>query len=470
MLAAAVLGSGMTFLDSTIVNIAADHIGREFHASFGELQWVLNSYTLTLAALILLGGSLGDRLGRKRIFVIGTYWFALASLACAVSPGVDWLIAARAVQGVGAALMMPASLAIMSAVFVAEDRGAAVGLWSGLAGVAAAAGPLLGGWLVEDYSWRWAFAINVPLAVVVVVLAHRFIPETRAHGVLGRLDVSGVLVIAIALGALTYGTISAGGDGWSASSIAITALGVVLLVVFVLLELRRRNPLVPMQLFAIRNFSATNAMTLLTYGALGVFLFRFVLNLQVVAGYGAFVAGLASLPMTLLLLFFSAASGRFAARVGPRIPLTIGTLIAAAGLAITLRIDVHHRNYWIDVLPGVTVFALGMVLVVAPLTTTVMGSAPSDDVGIASGINNAIARTGGLLAVAIIPARAGLQGDAYRDVATMTHGYRVAILYCIALMVASSAIIAFFIRDRPLVAPVATHPLVEPVETRPAVE
>lgn len=449
VLAAAVLGSGMTFLDSTIVNIAADHIGRDFHASFGELQWVLNSYTLTLAALILLGGSLGDRLGRRRIFVIGTAWFALASLACSVAPGVDWLIAARAVQGVGAALMMPASLAIMSAVFVEEDRGAAVGLWSGFSGVAAAAGPLLGGWLVEDFSWRWAFAINIPLAVVVVVLARRAIPETRAAGDLGRLDVAGVLIIAIALGALTYATISAGGDGWSASTVALTVVGVGLLVAFVILELRRRNPLVPMKLFANRNFSATNGMTLLTYGALGVFLFLFVLNLQVVAGYGAFAAGLASLPMTLLLLFFSAASGRFAARVGPRIPLTVGTLIAAAGLAITLRIDAEHRNYWIDVLPGVTVFALGMVLIVAPLTTTVMGSAPTDDVGIASGINNAVARTGGLLAVAIIPALAGLQGDAYRDVATMTHGYRVAILYCIALMAASSLIILFFVRGRP---------------------
>jgi EmrB/QacA subfamily drug resistance transporter len=441
VLAATILGSGMTFLDSTIANIATDHIGREFHASFGALQWVVNGYTLTLAALILLGGSLGDRLGRRRIFILGTCWFALASLGCAVAPGIDWLIAARAVQGVGAALMMPGSLAIISAVFDEDDRGPAVGTWSGLAGVASAAGPLLGGWLVEDYSWRWAFAINVPLAVAVVLLAWRFIPESHAADVSGVLDIPGIALVAAGLAALTYGTTGAGDRGWDVTTTGFTLGGLVLLALFVPLERRRRTPLIPMGLFANRTFSGTNAMTLLTYGALGVYFFLLVLQLQVAGRYGPFAAGLAGLPTTLLLLCFSTSSGRLAARIGPRVPLTIGPLLAAAGLALTLRIDSAHRNYWLDVLPGVALFAVGMVFVVAPLTATVMAAAAADDVGIASGINNAVARAGGLLAVAIIPPLAGLRGDAYRGAVAMTHGYRIAMLCCIGLLVVSSLII-----------------------------
>jgi EmrB/QacA subfamily drug resistance transporter len=448
VLAATILGSGMAFLDSTVVNIATAHIGEEFHASFGELQWVVNAYMLTLAAFILMGGSLGDRLGRKRVFMIGVTWFALASLWCAVAPGVGWLIAARAVQGVGAALMTPGSLAIISAVFVAEDRPAAVGTWSGLTGVASALGPLLGGWLVQDFSWRWAFGINVPIAVAVLFLAQRFVPETRSHEVTGRLDIPGVAMIATALAALTYGTIHAGASGWDGVAIGLTLLGIGLLVGFVFFERNRRAPLVPMHLFADRVFLGTNSMTLLTYGALGVFFFLLTLQLQVVAGFGPFAAGLAGLPMTILLLLFSASTSKLAARVGPRLPLALGTLIAGAGLLLTLRIDSAHTNYWLDVLPGVTVFAIGMTFVVAPLTATVMGAAPSDDVGIASGINNAIARTGGLLAVAIIPPLAGLQGEAYRDAALMTHGYRVSMVMCAILMACSAAIVVLVIGSR----------------------
>ncbi|MEO6886475.1 MAG: MFS transporter [Jatrophihabitantaceae bacterium] len=446
-LAATILGSGMTFLDSTIVNIATKHIGSDFHAGFGELQWVLNAYTLTLASLILLGGSLGDRLGRRRVFLLGTVWFAVASLACAIAPNVGTLIAARAVQGIGGALMMPGSLAIISASFAEDDRARAVGAWSGLTGVSSALGPLLGGWLVQDFSWRWAFAINLPIAVAVVVLGLRFVPETRSAHSPPRPDAAGTVLIALALAALTFGTTRAGTDGWSTIPLSVTATGAVLLIVFVAVEARTRNPLVPLAIFANRTFGGTNLMTLFAYAALGAFFFLLVLQLQVAGGYGALAAGLATLPMTVMLLLFSARSGALAAKIGPRLPLTVGPLIAAAGLLLTLRIDAHHSNYLAYVLPGVLTFSVGMVCIVAPLTATVMASAPADGVGIASGVNNAIARAGGLLAVAILPPLAGLHGEAYREVAVMVHGYRIVTLCCAGLMVLAAAVIALTVRN-----------------------
>lgn len=444
ILAATVIGSGMTFLDATIANIAAARIGHDFDATFGQLQWVINGYTLTLAALILLGGALGDRLGRRRVFMVGVAWFALASLGCALAPDISWLVGLRAVQGVGAALMMPGSLAILQAVLAEEDRAAAVGAWSGLTGVASAAGPLVGGWFVQSYSWRLAFAINVPLAVVTLVLAWRSIPETRG-GRSGRADVLGTVTVAAGLAAVTYGTTSAG-TGWGPRQISTTAVGAVLLLAFAALEVRLarqgRTALVPVRLFRDRVFAGTNAMTLLTYGAMGVFLFLLVLDLQVTGGYGALPAGLATLPVTVLLLLFSARVGRLAARIGPRLPLVAGPLLAAAGLALSLRIDEQHHGYVSVVLPAVTVFALGLTLIVAPLTATVMGAAPAGDVGIASAVNNAVARTGGLLAVAVIPPLAGLHGEAYRVAETLTHAYRWATLGCVGLLVVSALIIA----------------------------
>lgn len=449
-LAATVLGSGMTFLDSTIMNIATARIGEDFDADFGALQWVVNAYMLALASLILLGGSLGDRLGRRRVFVVGAVWFALASLACALAPDVGFLIAARAVQGIGAALMMPGSLALISASFHPDDRARAVGLWSGLGGVATALGPLLGGWLVEDFSWRWAFAINLPLAVAVVICAMRFVPESRSSDIVGREDVPGVLIIAAALGFLTYGTTSAGPSGWTGMALALTVAGLALLPVFALVESRVRVPLVPLRLFADRTFSGTNVMTFLTYGALGVFFFfLLVLSLQVAAGYGPLAAGLATLPVTVLMLLLSSHSGALAGRIGPRLQLIAGPLVAAGGLALTMRIDTEHRNYVLDVLPGVLVFGLGLVVFVAPLTATVMAAAPADDVGIASGINNAVARAGGLLAVAVLPPLAGLKSGSYRDAATMVHGYRVVALACIGLLLAAALVVAVTVRRRP---------------------
>jgi EmrB/QacA subfamily drug resistance transporter len=447
VLAATVLGSGMAFLDGTIVNVAAKHIGIDFHSGFAALQWVLNAYTLTLAALILLGGSLGDRLGRRRVFLTGVIWFATASLACALAPNVGFLIAARAVQGIGGALMTPGSLAIISSSFVAEDRAAAVGAWSGLAGVSTALGPLLGGWLVQSFSWRWAFAINLPIALAVVALGLRYVPETRSAHAAPRLDVGGTVLIALGLGGLTFGTTLAGSDGWTVSASAATALGALFIAAFVLVERREREPLVPLGLFRDRTFSGANLMTLCTYAALGAMFFVLVLNLQVSAGYGPLQAGLATLPITLVMLLLSARSGALAARIGPRLQLTVGPLIAGTGLLLLSRIDQHHHSYLVDVLPGVVLFALGMTTVVAPLTATVMSSAPQDQVGVASGVNNAIARTGGLLAVAVLPTLAGLHGEAYRNVTSMVHGYRIVALSCVALMITAAVIVAVTVRN-----------------------
>ena len=446
-LAATVLGSGMAFLDGTIVNVAAKHIGTDFHAGFAALQWVLNAYTLTLAALILLGGSLGDRLGRRRIFLVGVIWFATASLVCALAPDVGVLIAARAVQGIGGALMTPGSLAIISSVFAPQDRAAAVGAWSGLSGVSTALGPLLGGWLVQSFSWRWAFGINLPLAAAVVVIAFKYVPETKAASAPHHLDVTGTVLIALGLGGLTFGTTLAGSDGWHTGAWASTLAGAALIAAFIIVERRERMPLVPLGLFRDRTFSGTNLMTLCTYAALGAMFFVLVLELQVAGGYGALTAGLATLPITVVLLALSARSGALASRIGPRLQLIAGPLLAGGGLLVLSRIDQHHHNYVVDVLPGVVLFALGMVTLVAPLTATVMAAAPQDQVGIASGVNNAIARAGGLLAVAILPTLAGLHGEAYRNVASMVHGYRIVAMSCVVLMIVSAVIIAATVRN-----------------------
>jgi EmrB/QacA subfamily drug resistance transporter len=447
ILATTIIGSGMAFLDSTIANVATRRIGEQFNAGFGALQWVLNGYTLPLASLILLGGALGDRLGRRRIYLIGVVWFAAASALCALAPSIEVLIAARALQGVGGALLTPGSLAIISATFVEDDRPAAVGAWSGLGGVATALGPFLGGWLVQDVSWRWAFAINVPLGALVIVLGLRYVPESRAESGTSRpLDVIGTVLVAAALGGLTYGTTEAGSSGWGLIAWSATLAGAALLVAFVLVEIHSRNPLVPLGLFADRTFTGTNIMTFATYGAMGALFFVLALQLQVAAGYGPFAAGIATLPATVALLLLSSRAGALAARIGPRLLLTTGPLLAAAGLALLLRIDATHRDYLTDVLPGVLCFGVGMATLVAPLTATVMGSAPDDQVGIASGVNNAVARAASLLAVAVLPPLAGLRGNAYRAVPDMVHGFRIVTLCCIGLLIAASGVVVLTVR------------------------
>lgn len=453
VIAATVLASGMVFLDGTIANVAARQIGLDFHASFATLQWVLNGYTLALASLILLGGSLGDHLGRRRIFLIGVCWFALASLCCAVAPNAVVLVAARVLQGIGGALLTPGSLALIQASFRPVDRGRAVGMWSGMAGTATAAGPLVGGYLVQHASWRWAFAINLPFAVAAVLCCLRSVPESRHAGMSRQLDLTGTGLVAASLALLTYGTTLAGSEGWGVRTLGLTAAGVLVLLLFGWAESRRRHPLMPLSLFRNSTFTGSNLMTFTTYGALSAMLFLFVLDLQVSAGFGPLVAGLAPLPLPMLMLLLSARAGALASRIGPRLLMTVGPVIAAVGMAMTTRVDAQHHNFVLDVLPAMAVFGLGMSCLVAPLTAAVMGSVPADDVGVASGVNNAVSRTAGLLTVAVLPPLAGLTGDKYRIPADMTHSYRIAVVICIALLLLGAVAVLLTVgRDRPPVA------------------
>ncbi|OZD79915.1 MFS transporter [Rhodococcus sp. 05-339-2] len=437
IVAATVLGSALAMLDATVVNIALPAIGRDLGAGVTGLQWTLSGYTLALASLILLGGSLGDRLGRRRVFVWGTVWFAAASVLCGLAPSIEVLIAARLLQGVGAALLTPGSLALISASIKAEDRGAAIGLWSGLGGVASAVGPLLGGWLVDAVGWRSVFLINIPLAVVVVWVAAKHVPESRDPHAAGRLDVPGAVAVAAALGLLTYGLIE--------SQVPAVLLGVVAVAVFVVIERRSHDPLVPPSLFASRVFLAANLVTFAVYAALGGVFFLLVLQLQFAVGYSPIAAGVATLPITALMLVLSARAGRIAGRIGPRIPMTVGPLLAALGLVLMLRIE-PGSTYATDVLPAVVVFGLGLSALVAPLTGAVLGAVSTDRAGIASGVNNAVARTSQLLAVAALPALAGIAGSDYSAAEAFSDGFHTAMLMCAGLLVIGAAIAAVMIR------------------------
>jgi EmrB/QacA subfamily drug resistance transporter len=442
-----VLGSSLAMIDSTVVNVALVHIGAEFDAGFVALQWTVNAYTLTLASLILLGGSLGDHFGRRRIFVIGVVWFAVASLLCGLSPNVETLIVARALQGIGGALLTPGSLALISASFHGRDRAAAVGAWSGLGGVAGAIGPFLGGWLVE-WNWRAVFLINLPLAVLVVVVALRHVPESRDTESVPGLDISGTALAVLGLAGLTYSLTGLSERGAAPDLIVGLAVGILALVAFVLVERRSQHPLVPPELFRNATFSATNAVTLLIYAALGVVFLLLVLQLQTVAGFSPLAAGTSLLPVTVIMLVFSARTGALAGRIGPRLPLTIGPLISATGLLLMLRIGAD-ATWLTDVLPAVVVFGAGLALTVAPLTATVLDSAPDRYAGSASGVNNAVARAAGLLAVAVIPGVAGIRGDDYTDPASLEAGFRTAMVIGSALLVGAS-LLAFAVVRRPL--------------------
>lgn len=431
-----VLGSGLVLIDGTVVNVALESIGSEFGAEFTALQWTVNAYTLTLAALILLGGSLGDRFGRRRVFLVGVVWFALASLLCGLAPDVGTLIAARALQGVGGALLTPGSLALISASFHGPDRAAAVGAWSGLGGIAGAIGPFLGGWLVE-WSWRAVFLINLPLAALIVVVALKHVPESRDPESAPGLDVSGTVLAVLALGALTYSLTGLGESGPTPVLVTGLVVGVLALVAFVVVERRSKHPLVPPALFANRTFSAANAVTLLIYGALGVVFLLLVLQLQTVAGFTPLAAGTSLLPVTAVMLLFSARAGALAGRIGPRLPLTVGPLVSACGLLLMLRIGAD-ATWLFDVLPAVLVFGAGLALTVAPLTATVLDAAPDRYAGAASGVNNAVARAAGLLSVALIPGLAGISGADYTDPGAFDAGFRTAMTIGAGLLVLAS--------------------------------
>ena len=459
---ATVLGSGLAMLDATVVNVALERIGADLGADLAALQWTLSGYSLTLASLILLGGSLGDRFGRRRTFVIGTAWFAIASALCGLAPNVTTLVAARALQGIGGALLTPGSLAIISASFTREDRPRAIGAWSGFGGIAGAIGPLVGGWLVEVWSWRLVFLVNLPVAAVVIAVALRHVPESRDPEAGRRLDLPGALLGSLGLAGLTYGSIAAGKGGGTVLVVATGVVGVLALIGFVLNERRSAHPMVPPALFASRQFTVANVFTFATYAAIGAVFFLLVLDLQVVGGYAPFAAGLSMVPVTAVMLALSPSSGAIAQRIGPKLQLTVGPLLAASGLLLTLRIG-PGAPYRMVVLPAVTLFGLGLAVLVAPLTATVLAAAPVAHVGVASAVNNAVARTGGLLAVALLPALAGLTGHDYRSADSFAAGYRHAVLVDAAMLVLAGLVAAVGIRNQvPQAAPERGLPLREP--------
>lgn len=449
VLAATILGSGLAQLDGTVVNVALPRIGADLDAGLTALQWTVNAYTLTLSGLLLLGGSLGDRLGRRKIFVLGVVWFTIASVGCAVAPAAGALIAMRAVQGVGAALLTPGSLAILESVFRREDRAAAVGAWSGLGGVATAVGPVLGGVLVgvAPWGWRLVFVINVPLAAAVVVLSARYIPETRDDQSSGRLDILGAVLAATGLAAVVYGLTEGPQRRWPVELIAVLACGVLLLVAFVVSQALGRSPMMPLSLFRNREFAAANAVTLVVYGALGGALFLIPVQLQRVSGFRPVAAGAALLPITVVMLLLSARAGRLAQRIGPRLPMTVGPVLAGAGLALLVRVGAH-ASYLTDLLPAILVFGLGLAATVAPLTATVLAAAPPRQVGMGSAVNNDVARIAGLLAVAVLPAAAGITPSAYARPAQLSAGFHHAVLISAALCLLGGLLSAVFIGGR----------------------
>ena len=432
VLTAAVLGSGMAMLDGTVVNIALRSIGRDLDASIAQLQWVANAYLLSLASLILVGGSLGDHLGRKRVFLGGVTWFAIASALCGLAQSPGQLIAARLLQGVGAALLTPGSLAMIQGSFRKADRGRVIGQWAGLAGIAAALGPVLGGWIIDNASWRWIFMLNVPVGAMVTVVAARHVPESRDPEAARGFDVLGAALGAVGLGGATYALIE-NGNAPTFQVLTAAVVGVVALVLFVVFERRHRDALVPMHLFASRTFSVANGLTLLVYGALGAMLFFVVLQLQIVTGWSPLAAGLSTVPLTLVMLLFSSRSGAFAARFGPRLPLSVGPVLCGVGALLLSGVG-EDTGYFTGVLPGMLVFSAGLVLLVAPLTSSVLAAAPDRYAGIASGINNAVARTGSLLSVSALPAVVGIVGADYENASVFAAGYQQAQLICAVLL------------------------------------
>ncbi|MGD0368059.1 MAG: MFS transporter [Acidobacteriaceae bacterium] len=491
ILAATILGSSMAFIDGTVVNVALPALQASLHATVVDVQWVIESYGLLLAALILVGGSLGDIFGRRLIFLLGVLIFALASAGCGMASSIHQLLLARSIQGVGAALLVPGSLAIISASFDEESRGKAIGTWSGFTAIMTALGPVLGGWLVQHGSWRWVFFINLPLAAVVIVISLSHVRESRG-AVQGRLDWLGALLVTVGLGALVNGFIASETTGWEHPRVFVSLIaGCGCLIAFLFVEAAVKSPMVPLTLFRSSSFTGANLLTLFLYAAIGIFFFLFPLDLIQVQKYSATAAGAAMLPLILLIFLLSRWSGGLVARYGPRLPLIAGPLVAALGFVL-FAVPLPGSSYWILFFPAVVVLGLGMAVTVAPLTTVVMNAVEEDRVGAASGINNAVARVAGVLAIAVfgvvmvkafgshlnsslvhlsLPNQvladlqpneiklAGLQAPAELDPATRTavtqsiaaafvFGFRIVIWICAGLSLASSAVARLMIPEK----------------------
>jgi len=422
ILAATILGSSLVFIDGTVVSIALPVLQETFHASAAAAQWVVESYTLVLGALTLLSGALGDRYGRRLLFISGVVVFAIGSLLCGLTTSMTGLILARILQGLGGTMLAPASLALIGASFVGKDRGMAIGTWSGLTSVASAIGPVAGGAIVDHFGWRWAFFINLPIALAVVLIALRHVTESRDEGERGRPDIVGSLLVTCGLAGVVYAFVASGQSGWDGATIAAACAGALALAAFVLFERIAHDPILPLALFKRRDFTGINVMTLLIYSALsGLFYFLPFVIIQV-DGYSATVAGAAMLPFIVLMVLLSRVSGMLAYRMGPRTVLVIGPLVTACGFALFGMFRELH--YWNALFPSVTVIGLGMGLTVAPLTATLLESVPEQHVGLASGVNNATSRVAGLLAIAIFGAL--LSGVFYADLNSRSASLSVA--------------------------------------------
>jgi EmrB/QacA subfamily drug resistance transporter len=438
VLAVAVLGEAMTLLEATVVNVALPSIGRDLGADTAGLQWTLNAYVLTLAALVLAAGSLSDIYGRRRVFTLGVVVFVAASALCAAAPTIELLVAARFCQGIGGALLTPGSLAIIDAVFHPDDRTKAIGVWAGLGAVSGAIGPLVGGYLTDAVSWRAIFLINLPLGAFVVAAAVLRVPETRDPTRAGGLDLPGAALAMLAIGGVCFALIQASG-GLTPAVIAAGVVGLVAAGSFVAVERRSGHPMLPLELFRSRQFASAMVLALVTYTALGGVIFLFVGFLQVTAGYTALQAGAATLPITIMLLILSTPSGAIARRIGPRIPLTAGAVLTGAGLLLMARIH-PGDSYVAAVLPALIIFGIGLAALITPITATVLASVDARHSGIASAVNNAASRLGQMIAVAVLPLAAGLSGAAFTDPAKMAAGFPVAMTIAAGISFAAAVL------------------------------